>query len=85
MSDSIDIPYTRSDQHSNPEDIQRFVDGLTQADIDAIDVQDPAYQQYFSKRQSQIQSVLLVPIAREQIESRIKIQWLLTQNGFHLE
>jgi hypothetical protein len=85
MSDTIDIPYTRSDQHSNPEDIQRFVDGLTQADIDAIDINDPAYQAYFAQRMSQIQSVLLVPIAQEQIDNRIKTQWLLTRNGFCLE
>lgn len=82
---SIDIPYTRSEKHSDPQAIQEFVDTLTQADIDAIDVNDAAYKAYFHKRLSQIQSVLLVPIAQEQIENRIKTQWLLTQNGFVLE
>jgi hypothetical protein len=55
---------------------------LTQKDLDDIDTNSEEYKKYYRKRELEIRSIMIFPISKKELESKVKTQYCLHKIGF---
>jgi hypothetical protein len=55
---------------------------MTQKDLDDIDTTTEEYKRYYRKRELEIRSIMIFPISKKELESRVKTQYHLHKMGF---